>query len=167
MHLANHIPLPRPGGCIKLHGDVVEAGSTGVQRPGANNGDDTGDLREGVRGVACLGEIEVELGRLILHTVVANFDGKIVNALGPHHAAGAATWLRDVHHRDAAVLIAADVDDHLVFVVACIHVGGGGDTRLEDLIGPQGGRPREDRHGTGSTGGDNAQVGTVDNDITG
>ena len=167
MHLTNHVPLTRSRRCIKLHINGIESRTT-TTTEGARTDDrnDVRYLRERVARVAHLSEIKPELSGLVFDAVISYACREVVNTLGPNHTVGARRWLRDVDHWDTAVLISTHVDHHLVFVIGRVHVRRGGDSRLQNLIGTQRSRPREDGYCTRTAGADDTKVGGAQNNIT-
>ena len=64
-----------------------------------------------------------------------------MNCLGPDHARTAPGWLRNVDHRDAGILVAADVHNFLLLVVAGDDIRWACYPGFQDLIVTDGGRP--------------------------
>ena len=95
-----------------------------MQRARTDDADNFRLLRERVAWVADFGKVQPELSGLILHARVDDIGGEIVDDGRPHHAASTTGRHGKVVARDGAVLVAAHVDDKLVFVVVGVDVRG-------------------------------------------
>ena len=124
MHLADDIPLTSDGRGIKFHFHGIRSRATGMQRARTDDADNFRLLRERVAWVADFGKVQPELSGLILHARIDHVDGEIVYDGRPYHAASTTRRHGKVVARYCAVLVAAHVDDELVFVVVGVDVRG-------------------------------------------